>query len=1454
MNNNYFPIKILLGYILQIGMLCSANTAFSQNCSGLVSLEINLWSQPTPTIQAPAAVCSGANTSLAVKELFAKYLWSNGATTQAISISTPGDYTVTVTNPGGCIGTSSVQIQAADSPVPVITETTDTCLGQVMLSVGTGYASVLWSNDSTTQAIMVTDSNTYSVIVTDSVGCTGTSADTVNIFHQPPVSIAGDTSLCSGVSLTLTAMLTDTATYLWSSGQSGNSILVNTGGTYSVTATRSNGCVSIDSLKVKEVSFVPPSIAGPAVMCDTTSSLLSVSNSYAVYAWNTGADTSEIVVNLSGVYSITVTDFNGCTGTSSHVISGVTSPAPVIIADPYVCDGTLSLQAGANYSSYQWSINSNTSAITIDSSGAYAVTVTNAQGCTGTSSFVADIPILPSIAISGAPSFCQGSGIIISVPTGFSQYVWNNGANNAAVSIDTGGLYAVTVTDAFGCTAADTLSVESLQQPNPQISGLGQICTSGTATFSIPGSFDAYAWSTGASTSSITVNTAGVYTVTVTAVNGCTATDTHTLITATNLQPQIQESPYTCNGQINLDAGTGFSIYQWSTGQTDQSIAVTIDDTYSVTVGDGNGCTGSSVIVITLPSTPSVDITGDPMLCSGSTSILSASPIFTQYVWSSGEISASILISAGNTYTVTVTDNLGCTGTNSILVQELAEPTTGITELPYTCNGQIVLNADAGFSQYDWSGPAGFTASGLQTIVPMNGNYQVVVTDTLGCTGIASIIVTIPVQNSVALNGPAQICPGATVNMDASAGFGTYLWNTGSSQQSITVGVPGIYTVTATDALGCTSTASSTVDLFPTPVPVIAGPTSVCPGATATLTVGSTYSSILWSNGESSTSILVTPPLSVSVTVTDGNGCMGTANTQVAILPPPQLSIAGNPAICPGQSTSLTASGGFSSYIWSNGETASGITVNQANTYHVTVTDALGCTTSASSTVDLFPTPVPVISGPTSVCPGATATLTIGSTFSSILWSNGESNTSILVTPPLSVSVTVTDGNGCMGTASTQVAILPPPQLSIVGNPSICPGQTANLTATGGFLSYNWSNGETASVISVNQTNTYFVTATDAFGCTVSSSFEVESAPSLSPLILQQPYQCDQQASLSAENGFNSYLWSNGSNAQAMDVAQSGTYSVTVTNASGCSGTAFIQAVIPASPFVQVDGLHSLCSGNSTLLTASGNALTYTWSNGITGSAINITQAGTYSVIATDVYGCTALENHTVNLAPPIVSTLTRTTCRIIDAGTQVNTFIAANGCDSVQTIVTTYDPVAPGYALIMDSQIDANIGEQIQINVGANFVIDSVAFYSPFSLSCSDCVNPTLIALDSGFIRVEAYDPEGCFTSGEIRINVNRSVNIYVPNVFHPGSEENGFFGVFSGPGIQEVRNFHVYDRWGNALFSRETMPTNTPGSGWDGTFRNQPMMPGVYVYYFEVLLPDGSTVRHKGDVTIVK
>jgi gliding motility-associated-like protein len=146
------------------------------------------------------------------------------------------------------------------------------------------------------------------------------------------------------------------------------------------------------------------------------------------------------------------------------------------------------------------------------------------------------------------------------------------------------------------------------------------------------------------------------------------------------------------------------------------------------------------------------------------------------------------------------------------------------------------------------------------------------------------------------------------------------------------------------------------------------------------------------------------------------------------------------------------------------------------------------------------------------------------------------------------------------------------------------------------------------------------------------------------------------------------------------------------------------------------------------------------------------------------------------------------------------------------------------------------------------------VVYNTIFTLSCSNCLNPVFTAVGSGIISVTAFDADGCRTEDEIEIRVNRRAAVYVPNVFKPGSSDNGFFSVFSAPEISFVRNFTVFDRWGNALFSRDEMPTNDPAAGWDGTFRGKSMQPGVYVYYFKLSLPDGNEEVFSGDVTILE
>ena len=1432
------------------------NILLAQSCPGLGSLSLNVVALPKPTLIAPIKICPDGSDTVSVAQNFSSYEWNTGDIGQNIAISGPGTFSVTVTNAVGCTGTASILVPLAIFPEPIISATTDTCKAQVILDAGSSFTAFSWSNGSTTKAVTVNNSSTYTVTVTNTFGCTASISQTVNVPPLLQLNLLGDTSFCTGTTTNLIALAPGAIAYLWSSGQSAASIPITTGGTYSVTATNQFGCSVSDSLKVTESGLIQPVIIGPVFICATTSTTISVANNFSAYAWSSGSDTASTMVNTSGIYTVTVTDANGCTGSSTHTLIGSASPNPVINAAPYTCNSLLFLDAGTGFASYHWSSGESGTSITIDSSGAYTITVTNAQGCSGTNSYVGNIPALPSVAITGLDSICPGSGTILSASTGFNQYTWTDGSNNSSLGVNTVGIYAVTVTDQFGCTVSNSFTVGGFSAPSPSIVGIAQICSTGNASFSVTGNFASYSWNNGETSSGIMTNIAGTYTVIVTSANGCTGTDTHSLTVATNLKPQIQESPYACNGLLSLDAGTGFSIYSWSNGQSTQSIIATNTGSYTVTVGDGNGCTGTDFAIVSIPTPPIVDILGSTLLCSGSTIDLNLNQIFSQYVWNTGAITPSISIAAGNTYTVTVTDNFGCTGTDVISVQEMLVPSPSVSILPYLCDGQLVLNTDAGFSFYNWTGPNGFIASSQQAIVTTSGGYSVVVTDANGCTGNATIVAIIPIQHNVSLSGPTLFCAGGMIDLAASSGFVDYTWNNGLVQQNITVGTAGLYTVTATDALGCTSTATITLGLFQQQTPVISGPTTVCLGNSATLSLDNTFQSIQWSSGATGTSITIIPPFTASVTVTDANGCTGSASSTVTVSNPPSPIVSALPYNCDNQIILHVDAGLLYAWVGPNGYNSNiqQPSVTNSGTYTVTVTDANGCSGTASIQVSVPATPMLSVVGFSPICPGQTADLTASGGFIAYHWSNGQSSASISVSQVNTYMVTATDNEGC--TVSVSFTVEPAPQLSptINGNTMICPGDFSIFEVPDNFAAYFWSNGASTASITVSQMGVYTVTVTDALGCSGSSTLSLGLANVPAPSIIVQAYQCNHQITLDAESGFTQYDWSNGIFTQSLLTTQSGTYTVTVTNALGCTGSATIQAVIPTNPVAQIAGASSLCEGNSTTLTATGNSLSYLWSNGIGGTTINISQAGAYTVTATDAYGCTAIETHIVSIVLPVATTANQSTCRIDEVGTQIQTFTAANGCDSVLTIVTSYEPNKPGMTLEVESQIEAIIGQQIQINVGANFPIDSVSFQSPFSLSCINCIDPIMTAIEPGFILVEAYDPDGCHALAEIRIIVSRKINIYVPTVFHPGSAENGFFNVFSGPEIKAIQNFHVFDRWGNELFSRDDMPTNDPGAGWDGSFRNQKMQPGVYVYYFEVLVADGSKIKYSGDVTLLE
>jgi hypothetical protein len=474
------------------------------------------------------------------------------------------------------------------------------------------------------------------------------------------------------------------------------------------------------------------------------------------------------------------------------------------------------------------------------------------------------------------------------------------------------------------------------------------------------------------------------------------------------------------------------------------------------------------------------------------------------YQWSTGATTATLSnITASGTYSVTVVNGT-CTATASQIVTANPPPTATITSSGATafCQGGSANLTASGGTAYLWSD--GSTLAILANI-STSGTYAVTVTNG-ACTATNSKTITVtPTPTAViTASGATSFCQGGSVNLTASGGT-TYAWSNGSTLATLAnITASGTYSVTATNGT-CTSVTSKiiTVDPLPTPSIAASGTTTFCQGGSVDLTAsgGSTY---LWSTGVTSPTIgNLTTAGTYSVTATNGN-CSASASATIVVnkLPVAVISASGPTVFCAGKSVNLTASGG-STYTWATGQTGAVLSnITASATYTVTVTNATGCSAVASQIVSVVPIPIPsiVATGATTFCEGGSVNLTAygGSTYT---WSNGATTPTTLITAAGTYSVTVANG-ACTSTADKVISTLPTPSVNLSATPSNGSNGTATAAVTGGTppYIYDWSNNATNYTLIGLSVGTYFVTVTDANGCTKEGSVNVPSITATSDI------------------------------------------------------------------------------------------------------------------------------------------------------------------------------------------------------------------------------------------------------------------------------------------------------------------------------------------------------------------
>jgi gliding motility-associated-like protein len=369
------------------------------SCSPIMdSLEVAAFSKTPPLNLGPdTSICVNNTLLLKAGPKFYSYQWQDGSTDSILTVSTPGQYWVKVTDSCDNVLSDTITITTSASISFNVGPDRIKCNDDtIQLSAPPGFLQYTWSpayniSALNKQQVIVNPKldTTYFVQAEKSPGCFAYDTIRVKVNLSPAIQLGQDISFCQGDSRVLDAG-NGFANYQWSIGNSSQQISVKTAGTFSVIGTTGDGCKSYDTLQVIKV-FANPTVQldGTSFLCTGATRTLDA-GSYASYAWSDGSTNRTLRINATGIYTVTVTDNNQCNGSDTVTIVTLRpSPQAFLPADTLICTyGKLQLKPLSDFKNYLWSTNELTPFITISKAGKYSLQVTDQYGCVGKDSMV----------------------------------------------------------------------------------------------------------------------------------------------------------------------------------------------------------------------------------------------------------------------------------------------------------------------------------------------------------------------------------------------------------------------------------------------------------------------------------------------------------------------------------------------------------------------------------------------------------------------------------------------------------------------------------------------------------------------------------------------------------------------------------------------------------------------------------------------------------------------------------------------------------------------------------------------------------------------------------------------------------------------------------------------------------------------------------------------------------
>ena len=817
------------------------------------------------------------------------------------------------------------------------------------------------------------------------------------------------------------------------------------------------------------------------------------------------------------------------------------------------------------------------------------------------------------------------------------------------------------------------------------------ICDGAFATISAPGGYANYLWSTGATGSSISVQTAGTYSCQITydtgnlVNNGDFSAGNTGFSTFYNYNPNLQQEG---NYYIGSNAGQyhpfwqGFGnqflmvnagLFQFFWNFWCQTITVCPGQTYTLSYQAANlSDVGPANIqwVIDGAAQPAMQVTG----------FLGTWNTYTT-TWTAGvgQTSADICLRMINTSGVghdlgidDISVSAQIVMTDAVDVSVLPVPVVDLGPDISTCAGTpVVLDATTpGALGYLWS-----TGATSATISPgVSATYWVEVAGPSGCPGSDTVVVDLLPAPVVDLGPDLDLCPGTTTTLDATSAGASYLWNTGATSGTLQVG-PGNYSVTVTSN-GCSSMDAITIGSLPAPTVDLGPDTTLCPGASLLLDATTPGVSYLWQDASMGSTLLASQAGTYHVTVTNGSNCIDQDTVLVSYATVTPVDLGPDTTICSGTSLTLDASvPGATGYQWNTGGAGPTIQVNTAGNYSVTV-DQSGCSSTDQVQVSVLQAPAVFLGTDTTLCPGASVLLDATTPGASYLWQDGSTAPTLLADQPGTYWVEVEVGGACPGRDTIQVAFVSQAALDLGPDVVLCQGEQVLLDGTlPGATSYLWNTGANTPTLQVSTAGTYWVEAGSG-NCSVRDTVLVNVLPAPSPVLGPDTTLCvGELLQLDANAPGSTLLWSTGATSATIQVQNSGSYWVQAT-LGPCTAADTILVTFQPPPVVDLGMDTTLCMGSTLTLQPPATGTT-TWSTGAIGGALVISTAGTYWA-QVDLGSCSASDTVVVSMAPvPVVDLGTDTTiCQgntlQLDVAQAGATYLWSDGSDQATLSVNT--------------------------------------------------------------------------------------------------------------------------------------------------------------------------------------